>query len=79
MLRVKIANYNAGSKAARMMVGWGAGAAVLNTNFEFYGPDSQAPYVVGSPSVGSGRDWKNSARKVNLQTVDAVIARLHQH
>jgi hypothetical protein len=78
VLRVKITDYNAGSKAARMLVGWGAGAAVLNTQFELYGPDSQAPYVVGSPSVGSGRDWKNSARKVNLQTVDAVNARLHQ-
>jgi hypothetical protein len=79
LLRVKITDYNAGSKAARMLVGWGAGAAVLNTHFELFGPDSPAPYVVGSPSVGSGRDWKNSARKVNVQTVDAVNARLHQH
>jgi hypothetical protein len=78
LLRVTIRNYNAGSKAARMLVGFGAGAAVLDTHFELFGPDSPAPYVAGDPSVGSGRDWKNSARKVNLQTVDAVNARLHQ-
>ena len=78
LLRVTLRGYNAGSKAARMFVGFGAGAATLDTHFELLGPDSPAPYVVGDPSVGSGRDWRNSARKVNLQTVDAVNARLHQ-
>jgi hypothetical protein len=77
VLRVKIKNYNAGSKAARMLVGFGAGAAVLDTHFELVG-DGGALLISGDPSVGSGRDWKNSARKVNLQTVDAVNARLHQ-
>lgn len=77
VLRVKIKNYNAGSKAARMMVGFGAGAAVLDTHFELIG-EGGTPLIAGDPSVGSGRDWRNSARKVNEQTVDAVNARLHQ-
>lgn len=78
LLRVAIKNYSAGSKAARMLVGFGAGAAVLDTHFELFGADSQAPLIGGDPSVGSGRDWKNAARKVNEQTVDAVNGRLHQ-
>lgn len=77
LLRVKIRDYNAGSKAARILVGFGAGAAVLNTHFELQGEDGGA-LVAGDPSVGTGRDWRNAARKVNLQTVDSVNARLHQ-
>jgi len=77
VLRVKITDYNAGSKAARMLVGFGAGAAVLNTHYELIG-EGGTPLVAGDPSVGSGRDWKNSARKINLQTVDAVNTQLHK-
>jgi hypothetical protein len=77
VLKVTVKNYAAGSKAARMLVGFGAGAVVLDTHFELFG-EAPAPLVVGDPSVGSGRDWTNTARKVNLQTVQAVNARLHQ-
>jgi hypothetical protein len=77
LLRLKISNYNAGSKAARMLVGWGAGAAQLDTHFELVA-DGGAVAVAGDPSVASGRDWKNAARKVNLQTVDSVNARIKQ-
>jgi len=77
MLHVKIKNYNAGSKAARMLVGFGAGAATLDTHFELLA-DGGAAVVGGDPSVGSGRDWKNAARKVNLQTVDTVNAALNR-
>lgn len=78
VLRVTVKNYSAGSKAARMLVGFGAGAVVLDTHFELFGPAPGA-LVIGDPSVGSGRDWTNAARKVNLQTVDAVNTRLNQH
>jgi len=71
VLRVNIADYNAGSKAARMLVGFGAGAATLTTHFDLL-DDQGAVLVAGDPSVGSGRDWKNAARKVNLLTVDPV-------
>jgi hypothetical protein len=77
LLRTRIINYNAGSKAARMLVGMGAGAAKLDTAYELVGPNGSV-YVAGAPSVGTGRDWKNAARKINLETVDAVNARLHQ-
>ena len=78
VLRVAITDYNAGSKAARMLVGFGAGAAVLRTHFELLGDATPGPLVAGDPDVGSGRDWRNSARKVNLQTADTVNARISQ-
>lgn len=77
LLRTRIVNYNAGSKAARMFVGFGAGAAKLDTAYELIGPNGQV-YVNGAPSVASGRDWKNAARKVNQEVVNAVNGRLRQ-
>jgi hypothetical protein len=77
VVRYRIINYNAGSKAARMFVGFGAGAARLDTGFELIGPDGTV-YVQGAPSVGSGRDWKNAARKVNEETAKAINNRLNQ-
>jgi len=78
VVRIAITDYNAGSKAARMLVGFGAGAAVLRTHFELFGPESAGPLLAGDPDVGSGRDWRNAARKVNLQTTDAVNVRIAQ-
>lgn len=78
LLRVSITDYNAGSKAARMLVGFGAGTAVLRTHFDLYADASSGPIVSGDPDVGSSRDWTNAARKVNQQTVDSVNLRLHQ-
>lgn len=77
IVRYRIISYNAGSKAARMFVGFGAGAARLDTAFELIGPNGTV-YVQGAPSVGSGRDWKNAARKVNQETAKAINNRLRQ-
>jgi hypothetical protein len=38
----------------------------------------QAVALAGDPSVASGRDWTNAARKVNLNTVDSVNAYLRR-
>lgn len=75
LLSVTVTNYNAGSKAARMLVGWGAGSAKLETHYELKAPDGSV-LTVGDTSVASGRDWRNAVRKVNLQTVDAVNVRM---
>lgn len=77
VLHVRVKEYNAGSKAARMLVGFGAGAARLDTHFDLVA-DGGIAMVGGDPSVASGRDWKNAARKVNLQTVDTVNAALNR-
>ena len=75
VLRIKIANYDAGSKAARLLVGFGAGTARLDTHFELVG-EGEGVALAGDPSVASSRDWTNAARKVNLNTVDSVNAYL---
>lgn len=77
LLRVRITNYNAGSKAARMFVGFGAGSLQLDAHFELVDTKG-AIAIAGDPSVGSGRDWKNGARKVNEQVVDAFNGQLHR-
>ena len=78
LLRVQILEYRGGSKAARMFVGFGAGAASLNTHFELIGAGNKS-YVSGSPGAGTSRvDWQHLARKANLEITDSVNARLHQ-
>jgi len=72
LLTVKITNYNAGSKVARRFVGFGAGAASMDTHFELFGSGS-TPLLSDNQSVGSGRDWKNVVRKVNELTTKAVL------
>ncbi len=75
LLTVKITNYNPGSKAARMMVGYGAGSTSMDTHFELYGKDSK-PLLSDNQSVGSGRDWRNVIRKINEQTTKAVAKKV---
>lgn len=75
LLTVKITNYNPGSKAARMLVGYGAGATSMDTHFELYGSDSK-PLLSDNQSVGSGRDWRNVVRKINELTTKAVAKKV---
>jgi hypothetical protein len=75
LLIVKITRYNAGSKAARMFVGLGAGAASLAAHYTLFGP--RGPVNEGDISVASGRDWQFCARKVNTQTADRITALLN--
>ncbi len=71
LLVVKITNYNAGSKAARMLVGYGAGSLVLDTqHLLFAGPGQLIFQSAGS--VGSARDWNYAARKINEQVNNEV-------
>jgi hypothetical protein len=78
LLRAQIVNYNGGSKAARMFVGWGAGSARLETSFELVGPGA-ASYVKGTPGCATGRaDWRHAARKVNQEITNSVTMRLRQ-
>jgi hypothetical protein len=77
-LKVQITEYNGGSKAARMFVGFGAGAARLESHFELIGPNG-ASYTQGSPGASTGRtSWQRVVRKVNQEIVAAVNVRLRQ-
>lgn len=78
LLRTQILSYNAGSKAARMFVGFGAGAARLDAAFELLGPGG-ASYLKGTPGVSTGKaDWRRVVRKVNEDIANAVNVRLRQ-
>ena len=79
LLRVKITNYNPGSKAARMfggIAGGVAGKCVLDTHYELVG--ASGVMTAGDPSVSSSRDWNYSARKVNQLTAQGVTDRFRQ-
>ena len=77
-LNVQITEYNSGSKAARMFVGFGAGSARLQSHFELFGSNG-ASYTAGSPGASTGRtSWQRVARKVNQEIVSAVSVRLRQ-
>lgn len=77
-LRVRIVDYRGGSKTARMFVGFGAGAARLDSHFELIGPGGQS-YASGSPGATTSQtDWRRVVRKVNDEIVAAVNVRLRQ-
>lgn len=75
LLKVAIVRYNAGSKAARIVVGFGAGAVSLDTRYELFAPGGNR-ILSDEHGVGSSMDWTSCARKLNKQTVDAVSDKL---
>lgn len=77
LLVVKITNYNPGAKAARMFVGFGAGAASMKTHYELFGKGRRR-ILADDLGVGSGRDWRNVIRKIDTLTVRAVSQKLNQ-
>lgn len=75
LLIIRIVNYNPGSKAARMLVGFGAGSLVLDTQHLLYSGPGQI-VLQGAGSVGSARDWNYAARKINQQVTREVTGAL---
>jgi hypothetical protein len=75
LLIVKIAEYNPGSKAARMIVGFGAGGVKLKIHYDL-SSNGKDPLVANDDSVYSGREWMNAARKLNENTAKAVTANI---
>lgn len=75
LLTVKIESYNPGSSAARMLVGYGAGAASLDNHYEFYGAAPQ-PLMTWDDGVGTSQHWKRLPRKLNANTVRKITEKL---
>lgn len=71
LLTSKILNYNPGSKAARMVVGFGAGHCSMDLHNEFYYGENKQGFAKDE-HVASGRDWKNVARKHNELILKAI-------
>jgi len=75
LLSVKIVEYRAGSKAARIVVGYGAGGVRLKIHYELLAERGNA-ILSKDDGVFSGREWINAARKLNENTAKDVIAKL---
>ncbi len=75
LLTTKITRYNAGSKAARMIVGMGAGSASMDVHFEFK-KDKVKTLEVGDPSVASSRDWMHIVHKIDETIADSIVRTL---
>lgn len=71
LLTAKILQYNPGSKAARMIVGFGAGACSMDLHIELFGVDNKQIFAKDD-HVASGRDWRNVARKLNENILKAI-------
>lgn len=75
LLTVTITNYNPGAKAARMLVGYGAGATSMQTHYELINKD-QRSVLDGDVGHGSGNDWAYVVKRINRDTVNQVTAKL---
>jgi hypothetical protein len=71
VLAVRFLKYNPGSKAARMFVGFGAGAASLDLHYELRSPAGKV-LLSRNDGIGSGVDWRKVARQLNVNMTDQV-------
>jgi Domain of unknown function (DUF4410) len=75
LLTVKIIKYQAGSKAARTFVGYGAGGVSLKINYELFANGANA-ILTNDGGIFSGREWVKAARKLNENMAKAVTEKL---
>lgn len=71
LLTTRIVNYNPGSSAARMIVGFGAGSASLDNHYELFGNTAQ-PLLSWDDGVGTSEHWSKLCRKLNSNTVKRI-------
>ncbi len=75
LLTIRMVNYNPGSKAARMLVGLGAGATSLDIHYELFSAD-KTQLLAKDHGRGSSRDWTYVCRTLGkdiFKDVDAAI------
>jgi hypothetical protein len=75
LLMMKITDYNPGSKAARIIVGYGAGGVSLKIHYDL-SANGSSMILSQDDSVFSGREWLNAARKLNQNTAKAVTEKI---
>jgi len=71
LLTIKIVKYNPGSKAARIVVGFGAGSCSLDLHYELFGAEKD-PVLSKDDGVGSGLEWTRCVRKLNKNILSAI-------
>ncbi|HNW40164.1 MAG TPA: DUF4410 domain-containing protein [Candidatus Omnitrophota bacterium] len=74
LLVVKITDYNPGSKAARIVVGFGAGGSSIKIHYELFAGSNMI--LAKDDSAFSGSGWMAVARKLNKNTAKAVTEKL---
>jgi hypothetical protein len=72
LLTIQIEHYNAGSAAARLLVGFGAGAATLDTRATYKAKG--ANLFDERNSIASGRDWRKTVKKTNILIMRKMAA-----
>ncbi|HAS54369.1 MAG TPA: hypothetical protein DCS42_09700 [Nitrospiraceae bacterium] len=77
LLQTRILNYNPGSKAARMVVGFGAGSVGMDLKYELHGVGKE-PLLSDKIGKGTSGEWQYLVRKLELAILEAVSAKLHQ-
>jgi hypothetical protein len=75
LLKVKVTSYNPGNQAARMMVGFGAGTASMDTYYELLGP-KMAVLLADKTHITSSVSWQKIIRKIDMDTAKAVARKL---
>jgi hypothetical protein len=71
-LKLRVVNYNPGSAAARVLVGFGAGAAVLDISAEY--KDGGKLLLSTMKSTASGTDWRRNVRKIDILIMREMAA-----
>ncbi|MGM0416889.1 MAG: DUF4410 domain-containing protein [Thermodesulfobacteriota bacterium] len=75
LLAVEIERYSPGSKAARILVGFGAGATSLDIAYTMV-HGSGKTLVSATDGVGSSRDWHFCCRALNERLVETLALEL---
>ena len=69
LLKVAVVKYNPGAKAARMMVGFGAGSTSLDIHYELFSADPAAPFYAKDHGRASSVDWPRLVRVVDSEMI----------
>ncbi len=77
LLTVTITSYSPGSSAARILVGYGAGACSLDNHYELYGTEPE-PIMAWDDGVGTSGHWQRLPRKLNTNTIKRITAKLSE-
>jgi len=75
LIKVSIKSYNPGSSAARILVGFGAGACSLDNAYELYGMGPE-PIMTWTDGVGTSEHWSKLPRKLNSNAVKRITQKL---
>ncbi len=72
LIHITLIKYKPGSKAARLLVGFGAGSASLDIRYELFSP-REKKLLSKNDGCGTSLDWQRIARKLNENILREII------